>query len=150
MSLQTVITTEILIQPRHLHIHEEVIRKELYKLEGKNYSIEVGYISKILDILNIQTLNVITTDFSGNILFKVSFLVENYNINIGDILDCNIIQSSNITLATSNPYKIIIINEPNLPELNKNDNVKIKVLCKEINKDKNFIKIVGKFFSINN
>ena len=141
------ITKSVKIPPQYFHIHKQFITKKLNELEGKNYSNEIGFISKILDIVDIKVNAIIKDDFSGCIVYNVTFDIEHYNPSIGDTFECEIIQSNNVLLAINGPYKIIIIEEQQVNEekLQDGDKVYIEVLCKEINVKSEYIKIVGRF-----
>ena len=148
MKQQTVITTNIVVPPHKLHVKREYIEKEIVKYEQKNYSNDIGYIYRILDILSIENLAVVQGDFSGNVVYRVKFMVENCNPEVGSTIDCEILHSTaKITLAKNDPLKIIIVNEPGLPKLETGNQVTIEILCKEINYGAENIKIVGRFQS---
>ena len=55
------------------------------------------------------------------------------------------IQLPNITLASNDPLKIIIINEQGLPNLVVDDKITVEILCKAINFGAEYIKVVGRF-----
>ena len=145
MIQKTIIQKNIVVPAHKLHIYNEYINKIINTLKNKNYSKEIGYIKNILEIIKIENFSIVNSDFSGSVVFKVTFLVENCNPKIGDIIDCKIIQKTNIILASNEPLKIIIIADKNSDCLNKNDNVKIELLCTEINYNLSYIKAVGKY-----
>lgn len=145
MIKESVITTKIVVPPHKFQIYKDYIKKILYSYEGKNYSNEIGYIIKIIDITNIKIIDIIKSDFSGNLIYEVSFIVQNCNPNIQDEVDCEIIQNENILFGRNNPLQIIIIADENTNDLNIGDNIKIKILGKEVKYNDEYIKIVGKF-----
>ena len=147
MKTETVLSKTVIVPAHKLHIYREYIEKQVRELEGKNYSNEVGFIYRVLEMTNIENYAIIKNDFSGSIVYKATFLVENCNPEVGNTVDCSIVQNSNITLASNSPLKIIIINEPGLPKLEKDDKVTVEILCKEINHGAEYIKVVGRFLS---
>jgi DNA-directed RNA polymerase subunit E'/Rpb7 len=148
MKQQSVISTNIVVPPHKLHVKRDYIEREIIKYEKKNYSNNIGYIYKIIEILNIENFTIVQGDFSGNVVYRVNFMVEHCNPEVGSTIDCKILHSSaKITLATNDPLKIIIVNEPGLPKLEVDNQVTIEILCKEINYGSENIKIVGRFQS---
>jgi hypothetical protein len=145
MIKNSTIITNIKVPSNKLHIYKDYIKEQIIKLEGKNYSNDIGYINKLVDIIKIDNNMIEKNNFCGSIIYKVVFIVENYNPNIGDEIICSVIQNSNILICDKKPLKIIIINEKSTEDLRKNDIIKIKILCKEINYNSDFIKIVGSF-----
>jgi len=147
MIQETILSKTVIVPPHKLHVYKEYVERQVRELEGKNYSNEIGYIYKILEIINIENQAIVKNNFSGSIIYKATFLVENCNPEIGEAIDCSIVQNTNITLASKNPLKIIIISEPGLPKLEKDDKVNVEILCKEINHGAKYIKVVGRFIS---
>lgn len=146
MYKKSFITKDIVVPAHKLLEKKSYINKIIYNFNEKNYSDTIGYINKIISIDKISNHEIVNSDFSGSVIYRVNFTVENCNPEINDIIECKIIQSnSKIILASNEPLKIIIINEPTLPELKKDDMVNIKILCKEVNFGAKYIKVVGKF-----
>ena len=144
MFKHSLVITKIIVPPNKFHKHEEYVKQKIYKLSGKNFSNEIGYINKIIDIIKIQVLDIVKEDFSGNLIYEVTFLVENCNPEIDEEIECQIIQTGDIIFALNEPLKIIIIPH-NLPELKEKDKVLISIKLKEINYLDKCIKIVGEF-----
>ena len=149
MKQETTITKNITIPAHKLHISDEYVEKELRKLEGKNYSSEVGFIYRILDIMKIEHYTIVKNNFTGSIVYKVDFKVENCNPQAEDVIECSIVQNNSILLASVNPLKVIIIQEPNLPKLEIGDKVKVQILVTEVNYNAEYIKVVGRFVNEN-
>ena len=144
---QITIVKDVTIPPHKLHIYDEYIEKELRKLEGKNYSSEVGYIYKVIDILKIEYNTIVKNNFTGSIVYKVTFEVENCNPESGSELECTIIQNNSILLASSDPMKIIIIDEQGLPKIEIGEKVNVYILVTEINLNMEYIKVVARFLN---
>ena len=149
MNTETTITKNVTIPPHKLHIDEEYVGKELQKLEGKNYSSEVGFIYKILDVISIDHNTIVKNNFTGSIVKKVVFKVANCNPQAEDEIDCSIVQNNSILLGSATPLKVIIIQEPNLPKIEIGENVKVQILVTEVNHNAEYIKVVGRFVSKN-
>jgi len=149
MKQQATITKNVTVPPHKLHINEEYVEKQLQKLEGKNYSSEVGYIYRILDILTVEHNTIVKNNFTGSIVYKVVFTVENCNPQQGDEIDCSIVQNNSILLGSVNPLKVIIIQEPNLPKIDLGESIKVQILVTEVNHNAEYIKVVGRFVSKN-
>lgn len=147
MIKETILSKTIVVPAHKLHLYKEYVEKQIRELEGKNYSNEIGYIYRVLEIIKIENYAIVKNNFTGSIIYKSTFLVKNCNPEIGDIVDCSIVQNTNITLASNNPLKVIIISEPGLPKLEKDDKVNVEILCKEINHGTEYIKVVGRFVS---
>ena len=145
MKQETTITKNITIPAHKLHICQEYVEKELKELEGKNYSSDIGYIYKILDVISIEHSTIVKNNFTGSIVYKVVFKVESCNPQAGDKIDCKIVQNNSILLASLSPLKVIIIQEPNLPKLELGDNVTVQILVTEINHNIEYIKVVARF-----
>ena len=144
---QTIIVKDVTIPAHKLHIYKEYIKQELTKLEGKNYSNEVGYIKKIMEVYEIKYNNIVKNNFTGSIVYKVSFLVNNCNPELESELEFEIVHNNNILLASALPIKIIIIEEQELPQLEIGDKVNVLILAKEINYNMEYIKVVGRFLN---
>lgn len=143
--MQTSLISKLIkIEPKMFHNYKKYIKEILDSAVGKTFSNDIGYISKIVKINDIQNYTIIKNDFSGCIIYNVFFTVEHYNPQINDEIICTIIQSNNILLATAIGMKIIIIDDL---DLKINDKILIKVLCKEINLNSDYIKIVGQFIN---
>jgi DNA-directed RNA polymerase subunit E'/Rpb7 len=138
-----IVNTNIVIPPYKLNNYKDYIDKEVKKLENKIYSNDIGYIHKISKIISCDNVDIIKSDFSGSIIYKVIVEVQCFLPKEGEYIDCEVIQNENIVFATKEHLKIIVINTPN--DLKINDNIKIQILCTEIDKNLDFIKIVGNF-----
>ena len=149
MKQQTSITKNVTVPAHKLHICDEYVEKQLRELEGRNYSSGIGYIYKILDITSIEHYTIVKNNFTGSIVYKVEFIVENCNPQPGDEIDCSIVQNNSILLGSVNPLKVIIIQEPNLPKIDLGENIKVQILVTEVNHNAEYIKVVGRFVSKN-
>ena len=149
MKTESTIIKNITIPAHKLHITEEYVERELHKLEGRNFSGEVGYIYKILDILSIKPSAIVKNNFTGSIIYKVEFKVESCNPKTEDVIECTIVQNNSILLGDEKPLKVIIIQEPNLPKLNIGERVKVQILVTEVNYNIEYIKVVARFISKN-
>ena len=56
MIQKTVLSKTFVVPAHKLHIYHQYIEKKVRALENKNYSNEVGYISNVLEIINIENL----------------------------------------------------------------------------------------------
>lgn len=133
------ITRDIYIPPHKFHNYKEYISKQLEKMIGKVYSETIGCIVEILDIIDI------TTFYNEKIYFKTTFNVKYSNPNVGELLECEITHNDRITLASLPMLKIIIIDHPELKNVNIGDMVLVKIMCKEIKKNAEEINIVGEY-----
>ena len=149
MRTERTITNNITIPAHKLHVAEEYVDKELSKLEGKNYSGDIGFVYKILDVLKIEANTIVKNNFTGSIVYKVEFTVECCNPKAEDEIDCTIVQNNSILLGDNKPLKVIIIQEPNLPTLNIGDRVTVKILVTEVNYNIEYIKVVARFVNKN-
>ena len=147
MRNQTILTKTVIVPAHKLHIYYEYIEKQLKKLERKNYSSDIGFIYEIKELLKVENYRVVKNNFSGCIVYKVTFIVDHCNPLAGEYIDCTIAQTNNIILATNRPLKIIIINEPTLSDLQQGDKVTVQILVTEVNHGADCIKVVGKFVS---
>ena len=147
MRTERTITNNITIPPHKLHVAEQYIEKELSKLEGRNYSGDIGFVYKILDVLKIEASAIVKNNFTGSIVYKVEFKVECINPKAGDEIECVIVQNNSILLGDNKPLKVIIIQEPNLPTLNIGEKVKVQILVTEVNYNIEYIKVVARFVS---
>lgn len=141
------IMKNIKVPSNKLHIYEDYIIEQIKNLEGKNYSNEIGYINKLVNIVKIDNNMIEKNNFCGSIIYRTEFIVEHYNPQIGDKILCKVIQNSNILICEEKILKIIVINEKSTEDLQRGDKIMIKILCKEINYNSNIIKIVGNFIS---
>jgi len=148
MNSESVLSKTVIVPAHKLHIYKEYVEKKVRELEGKNYSNEIGFLYKVLEITNIENYRIVKHDFSGCIVYKATFLVEHCNPDIGTQIECSIVQNSNIILASNNPLKVIIISQPGLPDLQKDDKVVVEILAKEINHGAEYIKVVGRFIEL--
>ena len=149
MNQETILTKTVIVPPHKLHIHKEYIEKKLRELEGKNYSNEVGFIYGIREVLTVENYAMVKNDFSGCIVYKTTFIVDNCNPEQGSVVECKVTQIGKLTVASNNPLKIIIIPQDIPQDLQTADSVNVLVLAKEINHGAECIKVVGKFVSKN-
>ena len=145
MRKQSVLTKTIIVPAHKLHVYYEYVERQLEYLEGKNFSSEIGYIYEIIELTSVENFRVVKNNFTGSIVYKATFVVEHCIPQAGDEIECIVAQNNNIILATTGPLKVIIIDEPGLPELVKGDDVVVHILAKEVNHGADFIKVVGKF-----
>ena len=144
MRSQSTLSKTVIVPAHKLHVYHEYVERKIQELEGKNFSGEIGYIYEIIEISNVENFRVVKNNFSGSIVYKATFIVEHCIPQEGTELDCTILQSNNITVATNGPLTIFIIDEPDLPNLEKGDKVVVLILAKEVNHGADFIKVVGK------
>jgi hypothetical protein len=145
MFKHSLVITKVIVPPNKLHIYEDYVKQKIYELSGKNFSYEIGYINKVIDIIKIQVLDIVKEDFSGNLIYEVTFLVENCNPEINEEIECHIIQNGDILFGLNGPLKIIIIKKNEMLDLEIKDKVLINIKLKEISYLENNIKIVGEF-----
>lgn len=147
MFKNSTIIKNIKVPAKKLHIYQDYIKEQIKKLEGKNYSNEIGYINKLIDVVKIENNIIEKNNFCGSIIYKTTFIVEHCNPEINDEIICKVIQNSNILICEEKPLKIIIIDEISTENLQKDDKIIIKILCKEIIYNSGVIKIVGEFIT---
>ncbi len=135
------IVFEIKISLKELINIEETININIKKIIRKNYKNNYGYLKKINFIKEIETINIVKNDFSGDIICKVFLNASFINPQIGEIIECTLKENNNINIAIYDILKIVIIDK-NL-NLNIGDKVKIKILAKQMNYNKNYINIIG-------
>jgi len=138
------INVKIIVPPPKLHIYDEYITEKINSVEGTVYSNECGYIEKILNINSIEQTDLSNINFSGDVIYKVSFDVMCINPRQGDVFSCSVSHVDDIIYSQDNIIKTIIINEDNIQGIKVDDNVRVQVLVSEINKITNTIKIVGR------
>ena len=109
---------------------------------------EEGYFHKINEIVDISFHSYYEQDFSGSILYKVTFNVDIVCLEIDEIVECKIVQANEDGVVASATFPIfIIINDyyEKLSFLNVGDIIKVKIYKWQISLDKSLIKAAGTF-----
>jgi hypothetical protein len=139
----SVITTTLLITPRDLLNIEDYVWKELLLFENKIFSMEYGFIEKILSVEHINFLKVSHPTGDGSMCFTVQFTATCINPKKNDIMLFTITHNENILVALKHPIYMVI--RPSLLTCNikTNDVVHIKVVATHLNRRQNIIKVLS-------
>jgi len=138
------VNIKVVVPPPKLHIYNEYIIEKVNNIEGTVYSNKCGYVESILNINSIEQTDLSIINFSGDIIYKVSFDVMCINPQPGDVFSCTVSNVDNIIYSEDNIIKTIIINESEITGIKVGDNIRVQVLVSEINKITNTIKVVGR------
>lgn len=133
--------TQFCIPATELHTINEYIEKELHFYENKIFSNEHGYLTKIVDIMENKFSKINYPGHDGSIVIDSVVKAEFINVNVDDIIQCEVWQNIDCVFSQLGPLCIII--RHNSDEIKCGDIVKVKVASKNVDVKSNVIKVVS-------
>lgn len=146
MFQKTLLYEKILVPCHKLHVYKDYIEKKLGEYVNKTHSTKVGYINEIIEIISMEPINILKSDFSGSVLYNIGVYVSNCNPQKGDIIECTIVQNKNVIFGLNKPLRIIIMpteDSDSQPKVELNQVVRVVVLDKKIKYRSDFIDVAS-------
>lgn len=146
------IKESILVPPEYITSPDSYILNILKTKENK--CTKFGYIKNIDKLIHKSDAIIYELDFSGNLLYNITYTAYVCDPEINSIINCKIIQivlEDQFIVAENDPLFINVIIDHNINDLYNlkiGDNIKVKILAKRLNLNNNKIKIVAKYENI--
>ncbi len=147
-----IISDKIKVPPKYILNSNEYILDQLRKNENK--CTKFGFLQKIVKLINKSYGTIYNGDFTGSLLYHITYSAYVCNPQINDIITCTITQiiENEFMAAENDPFFInVLFNEDDglssstAHNLNYNDKIWVQILAKRINLNENKIKIVAKY-----
>lgn len=142
------LTKKIKVIPSKLHVYEEYITQEINRLYTDTIvSKKVGYIKKVLDIIDIVFYDIDKYDGKGSIIFNVIFHANCFNPKIGKIISFKpSIVTSTFFMSDTDKYQMALpftfLDNKTIKKLKTQGTFDVKITVYEINWNIKKIQIV--------